>query len=260
MQQPTGTDRLKAYEVYVQNDSALVESIFRVVLIVVLAACVGVGLFFRTVKPLRVNLENEVRRLKASFLVQEKPAPRQKPVVKRKKKPKPVDLTKSPELKSNDDDVQEKPAVQKPVRRVYGVRKVYSRGLGEGGSLADAVVGKLGNTLNKGFDTLTASETDLKGQVVSVTTITTPPRFKKQVKPAYTREMIDAGIEGTIKVRVLVDIDGLVKSAKAMNDLGFGSAARAVEACYKMEFEPARDAQGPKAVWIMVSIKFVKLG
>jgi len=172
-----------------------------------------------------------------------------------------VDLTKQPELAQKEDDIPKEPPKDPPAqRRVYGLRKVYSTGLGAGGSMSDAVIGKLGNTLNKDIDTFTARPRDLKSQVAPVTTITTAPVFRKRVKPEYTKEMLDNKVEGVVKVKVLIDIDGRVKQAIALDDLGFGAAELAVKACYQMEFEPARRGDEAVAVWIIVPIRFVLLG
>ena len=122
-------------------------------------------------------------------------------------------------------------------------------------------MGKLGNTLEKEVDTVTATKEEIiKGEVVSTTTVTTAPRFKKRVKPEYTQEMLDNKMEGVIKVKVLVDVDGKIKKAIAFNDLGFGSKEIAVKACFKMLFEPAKRGDVPVAVWIIIPIKFVLLG
>ena len=203
----------------------------------------------------------QMETISTSFLVPP-PAPPPKPEEPVRREPRVVDLSTEPVRVPERDEIQEQPPSPdpRPSRRVYGVRKVYSQGIGSEGSLSDAVVGRLGTTLDTGVDTLTATEQDLRGRVASLASITTPPRFRKQVKPEYTAQMLDNGIEGVVRVRILVDTDGLVKRAEALNDLGYGSAQAAVEACYLMEFEPARDATGPRAVWIVISIRFVRLG
>lgn len=256
---------LKAYEIYVPTGTPLVERIFKAIMVSTVGMFLGLGIYFRTIQPEPQKLEEKIRRINTQFLIKEKKValPEKKIEKPEKKKPKddvkPVDLTKKPEMGQKEDDIQKKES-PKRVRRVYGLRKVYSKGLGAGGALSDAVVGKLGNTLNKDVDTLNATPEDLKGEVVSVTTITSSPRFLKKVKPEYTEEMIKNKIEGVIKVKVLVDIDGKVKKAIALNDLGFGSGERAINACNSMLFEPAMRGNEPVAVWIIIPIKFVLLG
>jgi hypothetical protein len=141
-----------------------------------------------------------------SFVMEEKkkpvaPAPiknRSRSSKKPPKKEEPIDLTKNPVLAQKIDDVKPEPppVTAEPVRRVYGLRKVYSTGIGEGGSASDAVIGKQGNTLNADIDTTTATPKDLKGAVVPITTVTVAPKIKTTVKPEYTEEMIEAKIEG----------------------------------------------------------------
>jgi len=82
------------------------------------------------------------------------------------------------------------------VRRVYGLRRVYSTGLGAGGEMADAVIGKRGNTINTDVDTVTATPADLKGRLVSITTVTTAPRLKSDVKPVVYQGNARREVEG----------------------------------------------------------------
>ncbi|GAG12581.1 unnamed protein product, partial [marine sediment metagenome] len=245
-----------------------VEILFKVIFLLVLSLFIGFGLYLNSIEPLHQEISEKIDRIKTQFLIQEKkkvveekPKPKKKKI-KKKKAEKPVDLTKKPIMKQKVDDI--KPTVtttRKKVRRVYGLKRVYSKGIGAGGSLANAVVGKLGNTLEKEVDTVTVTKEEIiKGEVVSTTTVTTAPRFKKRVKPEYTQEMLDNEVEGVIKVKVLVDVDGRIKKAIALNNLGFGSKEIAVKACFKMLFEPAKRGDVPVAVWIIIPIKFVLLG
>ncbi len=255
------TSYLKAYEVYVLTGTPLVERLFKVILLVILAIFIGLGLYLRTIEPSAQKIADRLSRMKTQFLIQEKKKVKKvekKPEKKKKKKPKkkPIDLTKKPELKKKIDDIKKIKPKKKKVRRVYGLKKVYSKGIGSGGSLTDAVIGKLGNTINKEVDTITATKEQVKGEVVSATTVTVAPRFKKRVKPEYSKVMLENKIEGVIKVKVLVDVDGKIKKARALNDLGFGSKEIAVQACFKMLFEPAMRDEEPVAVWIIIPIRF----
>lgn len=258
---------LKTYEVYVTTGTPFVESLFKAIFLTILTMFIGFGLFLNSIEPSPQMISEKIDKIKTQFLIQErkkvvevKKKPKKKKIEKKKPKEKPIDLTKKPELKKKVDDINRKIVKKKKVRRVYGLKKVYSKGLGSGGSLSDAVIGKLGTTLNKEVDTIKATKDDIRGEVVSATTVTQAPRFKKRVKPEYTQEMLENGVEGVIKVKVLVDVDGKVKKAIALNDLGFGSKNLAVKACFKMLFEPARRGDEPVAVWIIIPIRFVLLG
>lgn len=261
---------LKAYEVYVPAGIPFVEILFKVIFLLVLSLYISFGFYLNSIDPPPQEISEKIDRIKTQFLIQEKkkvvevkPKPKKKKIEKKKsldKPEKPIDLTKKPELKQKVDDIKPAVTTRKRVRRVYGLKRVYSKGIGAGGSLANAVVGKLGNTIEKEVDTVAVTKEEIKGEVVSTTTVTTAPRFKKRVKPEYTQEMLDNEVEGVIRVKVLVDVDGKVKKAIALNDLDFGSKEVAVKACFKMLFEPARRGDEPVAVWIIIPIKFVLLG
>jgi TonB family protein len=255
---------LKAYETYIQSNSTLVENVFGLTLLIVLGLFIGLGFFFHTIKALPEPIEKKIEEIKTRFLIEEAKKPRPKPVEKKKaaEKPveeKPIDLTKKPELAQKVDDIpKEKPPENTPVvRRVFGLRRVYSVGIGAGGSMSEAVIGKLGNTLNKDVDTVMATKKDLKGALAPITTVTLAPSPKNTVKPEYTKEMLDAKIEGVIRAELLIDIDGTVKDVRVLNDLGFGTKEAAEKAFRQWTFDPAKKGDTPVAVWISFSIRFV---
>jgi outer membrane biosynthesis protein TonB len=215
------------------------------------------------VKPLPVHYSAKpVTQITTQFVMPEKkkpPAPRPKPVAPKQET---VDLTKAPLLNRKQDFTAPQtsvPQTKQVARPVYGLRRVYSTGIGAGGSVSEAVIGKLGNTLNKEIDTLTPTPKDIKGQLVSITSISTAPRLKHDVKPEYTKEMIAAKVEGVIKAELLVDIDGKVKEVRILNDLGYGTRERARNAFLQWEFDPAMRDGKPVATWISYSIRFVFL-
>jgi protein TonB len=250
---------LKAYELHTTTNTSLVDRIYVVVVVACLAFFMGSAAYLHTVKLLPEPIEKTVEAIRARFVIEEKPAVRK--IEPKREKPKPLDLTEKPLLAQKEDVVAEAPKPSAQVARpVFGLRRVFATGLGTQGGMSDAVIGKLGNTINKDFDTLTATPRDVKGQVVSVTTITSAPTIKKVVKPDYTREMVENKVEGVIRVKVLVDVDGRIKKAIPLNDLGFGTAALAVKVCNEMEFEPAKRGEEAVAVWIIIPIRFVLLG
>lgn len=175
---------------------------------------------------------------------------------------KPVDLSVEKPNMNKQDEITETAAPetpQKPVRKVYGLRRVFSTGLGNAGNGEDLIVSKIGNTIHTSYDTITATDNDIKGNIVSVAHISAAPKYRKIVKPVYTKEMIDNKIQGTVKVKILVDIDGRVKKATCIDDIGFGSADAAVKASLAMEFEPGIRDNDPVAVWIIIPINFMLL-
>jgi hypothetical protein len=240
---------------------------FGVVAVLTLALFICAGLYFRTIKPReRVFAENSTKIVQTQFVMNEKKEkpkpPKPKPRAEDDKSDKPIDLTKAPVLAQKADETIKDappPKDQQAVRRVYGLRRVYSTGLGAGGDMADAVIGKRGNTINTDVDTVTATPADLKGRLVSITTVTTAPVLKSYVKPEYTKEMIDAKVEGVIKTILTIDVDGRVKDVKILNDLGYGTRKSALDAVLKWIFEPARRGSEPVATIITYSIRFVFL-
>jgi hypothetical protein len=274
---------LKIYEHEVEVEIAPGERLFRVVVFGSFLLFGSIGLYLRIHNPPRHVLEEKMARARrVSFIIEEqkKPAmtivkPRPRPAPGRttplpaveaeteetRSAPKePVDLTEKPLLgQTTEDATPDNTAAEteEPVRRVYGLRKVYSTGIGAGGAAADAVVGKLGNTLNADIDTVTATEEELKGKIAPVTTVYAMPRFKVRVKPAYSRAMIDHGVQGVIRARLLVDTDGRVKRVTVLDDLGYGSKQKVYEACWKLVFEPAKLRDGtPVAVWLNIPFRF----
>jgi hypothetical protein len=195
-----------------------------------------------------------LRKLDISFTMAEKkrPAPVKKKIVKPKRAPAPV---KNPSFKQ-EVKAADKLAVRKPVRKIYGVRKVYSRGLGSGYGGSDAVVAKLGNSLQVAPDTIKADREDLKGELVSVTRISAMPKIIKSAKPEYTSEMKDNKIIGKVRAKVLVDVDGMAKQIIILAHLGFGTKDSSIQAIRKMKFKPGVKGKQAVAVWIPLTFRF----
>jgi periplasmic protein TonB len=262
---------LKRYEIEAEALSGRSEWLFRTTMVLSCAVFGVVGLYLSTHNPPPQLLEEKMARARqVSFIIEEKQKP--KPIVQPKPaepaKPKPqlpkepIDLTKKPELNKKIDEPtpdNSQAKTPEPVRRVYGLRKVYSTGIGEGGMAADAVIGKRGNTLATDIDTITAIPKDLKGTIAPITTVTQAPKLLKDVKPEYSKEMIDAKVEGSVKANLLIDSDGSVKEVRILSDLGFGTKERATEAFLQWKFVPAKKGDQAVAVWITFSIRFVLL-
>lgn len=267
---------LEAYEHEGEVEIAPGERFFRTVAVCSLLLFGGMGLYLNTHNPPPRSLE-EMAPSKARhvmFVFEEEKRPpvttpateKPRPVsVEEKKEPEPapqepIDLANNPQLDRKVDDSRpdnSSATVEETVRRVYGLRKVYSTGIGAGGTAADAVVGKLGNTLNTDIDTITATDKELKGRLAPITTVHAMPKFKIQVKPEYTKAMIENGVQGIINTKLLIDTDGRVKKVIVMDDLGFGSRQKVREACWGLLFEPAKLRDGtPVAVWIHIPFRF----
>ena len=233
----------------------------------------GIGVYMKTHNPPPVPIREQLSQIhRTRFIIEEKrpePLPEKKkpvqPEIKKTEPEKvvePVDLTNKPLLKQEKDEIVETPpeqVIKKKVRRVYGLKKVYSTGIGASGNAADAIIGKRGNTLDTEIDTITATQSDIKGVPVSVTRVTRMPRIKKAVKPSYTPEMLEKRIEGTVRAKILIDVDGKVKQVIVLDDLGYGSKQMVAEAWFKSLFDPAFIGDEPAPTWIIVKVRFEML-
>ena len=245
---------------------------FTPVMAVTVLLFAGIGWYLRTHNPPPVTIAERMSRVQQTRFIFNEPKPlpnveKPKPLPKKEKKPQPlpeepVDLTGKPLLNQEKDVIEETPPPEmrkKPVRRVYGLKKVYSMGIGTSGGAGEAIIGKRGNTLDADIDTITATESDLKSPPVSFTRVTTTPRLKSIIKPEYTREMLEAHVEGVVRVKILIDIDGKVKRVIVLDDLGYGSKEKVAEAFFKATFVPAMIGDKPVSTWYTWKMRFEML-
>jgi len=266
--------RKKLLESYAGYNKKKVSGIdfFPVILISFLTFFLLAGLYLRSNEGSTELTINKTSKTTTRFMFEEKKkvvtqiTPKDPPVSKSEPEPQkvkePKDLTTRPLPSQSNDDIVEKTesrTEKKPVRRVYGLKRIYSKGIGASGDASDAIIGKKGNTLDTEIDTFTVTDEELAGELVSITTVTSYPKLKFQVKPEYTEEMLENKIEGVIKAKILIDTDGKVKKVVVLDDLGYGSRQKVHEACLKLEFEPARTAEEPVAVWYMIRFRFEML-
>jgi protein TonB len=225
----------------------------------------GASLLTIDLPPQVFGHDNPLRR--ARLLVEEEPA-----VVVEEPPPEPEDLSESPELDQVESLAAEPPPAEvtpgadltpaettpaAEPRRIYGVRRVFSSSLGSGRGGTGTMVGKRGNTLDPSAADAEANAADLAGPLVPLSTVTTAPDLVHRVKPKYTREMIEEEVEGVVKAKLLVDVDGHVKEVEILQDIGFGSRDAATEAFLQLRFRPAMREGEPVAVWIKFTYRFV---
>ncbi|AGP35719.1 TonB-dependent receptor domain-containing protein [Sorangium cellulosum] len=85
----------------------------------------------------------------------------------------------------------------------------------------------------------------------------TPPRALNYTPPAYPPEAEKQGLEGSVTLQLDIDRDGRVKQAVVVESAGHGFDEAAVAAAQKLEFEPARRADGaPAAARILYRYSF----
>ena len=147
------------------------------------------------------------------------------------------------------------PAPEQPVRRVYGVRKVYARGLGTAGA-ASGLVTKPGNTLAGPPDSLVATAAELRGRLAPLSSVDSAPQPVERRHPDYSPAMRAARVSGTVQAWLLVDEEGIVRQVNITRDIGADSRQVAAAALSRFRFRPARRDGAPVAVWILHRIRF----
>ena len=75
-------------------------------------------------------------------------------------------------------------------------------------------------------------------------------------KPSYTFEATKARLQGIIKIRALVGVDGAVKSVRLISHLPRGLDEEAIIAAKQIRFRPAIKAGKPVATWVSLDVDF----
>lgn len=114
----------------------------------------------------------------------------------------------------------------------------------------------------KTIETTTFSEIIKRPEVTDIPIV---PFWKVEVKPqptsvpapSYPEMARNAGIEGQVVVKALVDITGDVIEAEVMKSSGNQTLdAAAVEAAYKAKFTPAKQRDQPVRVYVSIPYRF----
>ncbi len=92
--------------------------------------------------------------------------------------------------------------------------------------------------------------------VTELKEVETPPEILEVGKPVYSMDMIDNEVQGTVKLKLLVGTDGLVKKYIIFNDLGHGTDKAINKAIRKMKFTAARKNKKRVSVWIDTTLHF----
>jgi protein TonB len=88
----------------------------------------------------------------------------------------------------------------------------------------------------------------------------TPPMLIETIEPQYPDIARRAGIEGTVFVRVLVDVDGRVLDARIEKGINEALDRAAVDAAMRSRFSPAKQRDKPVRVWVTYPIRFTLKG
>jgi TonB family protein len=84
----------------------------------------------------------------------------------------------------------------------------------------------------------------------------TPPKLTHKVEPKYSRAAAEAGVQGTVLLRIVIDEHGLPKDITVVSPLGFGLDEAAVKCVYQWRFRAARKGNKPIKVWANGQINF----
>lgn len=74
--------------------------------------------------------------------------------------------------------------------------------------------------------------------------------------PTFTQEAIAVKYQGNVTLWVWVTADGKPGNIRLQRSAGLGLDERAMEAVRTWRFQPARDASGPVAAWVLVEVMF----
>ena len=84
----------------------------------------------------------------------------------------------------------------------------------------------------------------------------TPPRLLREVKPDYTEEARQHGVEGEIVLELVVGREGAVGDVRLVSGLGYGLNERAIAAVRQWRFAPAQRRGAPVDVLVEVAVEF----
>jgi TonB family protein len=86
--------------------------------------------------------------------------------------------------------------------------------------------------------------------------VDTKPVLLYSPRPIYTKEARDNKIQGVIRARVLVGVDGSVQQVRLTSHLPDGLDEQGVAVARKMKFKPAMKDGQPVAYWFPIEIEF----
>jgi TonB family protein len=83
-----------------------------------------------------------------------------------------------------------------------------------------------------------------------------PPTLAYKVEPEYSEEARAAKLQGTVLLKVVIDVDGLAKDIQVVNGQGLGLDEQAVAAIMRWKFNPAQKDGAPVAVQAQIEVNF----
>jgi TonB family protein len=86
---------------------------------------------------------------------------------------------------------------------------------------------------------------------------TTPPVVIYKVDPRYTKEAIEAKLQGVVTISVVITADGIPSDLTVVRGLGLGLNEKAVECVRQWRFKPGTRNSEPIAAKAMIEINFL---
>jgi protein TonB len=107
-------------------------------------------------------------------------------------------------------------------------------------------------------DGTVVQKTELKVEAYEMGQTDVPPALRRQVRPGMPVRAQEEEVEGKVIVRFLVDERGRTSNIRVIkeNPLGYGFAAKALEAISQYEFDPAKLRGIPVKIWVVQEIEF----
>ena len=133
------------------------------------------------------------------------------------------------------------------------MRKSRSRWLV--GSMAGVLL--LFACLTRGVSPLSAQTAE--EQIYELTEDMELPRLVREVRPEYSGEAEEAGLEGTGVLKVVVRSDGRADNFQVDRGLGMGLDEKAIAAVEQWRFRPAMKDGEPVAIRATIEVSFGKM-
>jgi TonB family protein len=104
--------------------------------------------------------------------------------------------------------------------------------------------------------TVTASRLSPAVVGVKVGNGVTAPTLASKVEPEYSEEARSLKFQGTVKLKIVVDVDGLAKNIELVSGLGNGLDEKAAQAIALWKFNPGTTGGVPVPVQAMIEVNF----
>jgi TonB family protein len=133
----------------------------------------------------------------------------------------------------------------------FGLPGPPSDGRGQKGGIGDGREGGVGN--RKGPRT---GDGDGPAGAFSLSAVSTAPVLVHKVEPEYSEEARKARLNGTVLLRIVIDVDGSPIDIQVVRSPGLGLGERAMQSVAKWRFRPGRRDGKPVAVSATIEVNF----